>query len=64
MIKVIDQNRNEHQLTDRLERMVIFLIENAGEVVKPVNAQLTFHCAGHSVSATISKSLEISKPGS
>ncbi len=63
MIRVIDRNRNEHELTDRLERIVMMLIENASEVVKPERAQVIFNCAGHAVSATINKDLEISKPG-
>ena len=63
MIRVIDQQRNEHELADRLEKMVLLLIENAGEVVRPDKARVMFNCVGHSVSATIEKTLEINQPG-
>jgi len=62
MLKVIDQTGNKHDLSGRLEKMVMLIIENAGEIVKPQNAQIVLDCAGGAVSASIKKQLEIPRP--
>ena len=62
MITVKDAQGNTHNLTTRLESIVMFVLENSGEIVKPLNAQLTFDCAGGKVVASIRHQLEISKP--
>lgn len=59
---VKDRNGNEHKLPPRLEAMVTYIVENAGEIVRPLNAQVTFDCAGGKVSASIRKALEMSVP--
>lgn len=59
MIKVID-GVNAHDVSGRLETIIRCLLENAGEVVKPQNAQIIFDCAGYKVSATIKKQMEVS----
>jgi len=62
MITVKDAQGNIHNLTSRLESIVALVVENSGEIVKPLNAQITFDCAGGKVSASIRKQLEISRP--
>lgn len=62
MITVKDAQGNIHNLTTRLESIVMFVIENSGEIAKPLNTQITFDCAGGKVSASIRKQLEISRP--
>jgi len=62
MITVKDAQGNIHNLTSRLESIVTLVVENSGEIVKPINAQITFDCAGGKVSASIRKQLEISRP--
>ncbi len=62
MLKVIDKARNEHQLDGRLEKIVMLVIENAGDIVKSTNTQLTFDCAGATVSASLKRPLELSRP--
>lgn len=62
MLKVTDSTGNKHDLGGRLERLVMFIIENSGEIVKPQNAQIVFDCAGGTVSASIKKQLEIQRP--
>jgi len=62
MIIVTDRQGNKHQLDGRLERIVMAVIENAGEIVKSTNTKIEFNCAGASLSATIQKSLEITRP--
>ena len=61
MITVKDA-QNSHELTGRLESIVRMVVENAGEIVKPQNAQVVFDCAGGKVSASIRKQLEQSRP--
>jgi hypothetical protein len=62
MVTVKDRNGNEHKLSSRLESMVMYIVENAGEIAKPLNAQVTFDCAGGKVNASIRKALEIAVP--
>jgi hypothetical protein len=62
MIKVTDEQGNEHQLQGRLKLIVMAVIENAGEIAKPINAQVIFDCAGKRVSPSIRKALETSRP--
>lgn len=62
MIKVTDSTGNKHDLSGRLERLVVFILENAGEIARPQNAQIVFDCAGGTVSASIKKQLEIQRP--
>ncbi len=62
MVTVKDRNGNVHELTARLEQMVTLIVENAGDIVRPLNAQVVFDCAGGKVSASIRKSLEMSVP--
>jgi hypothetical protein len=62
MVVVKDASGNKHELTGRLEKIVMAVIENAGDIVKPTNAKIEFHCAGGSLSATIQKSLEMPRP--
>ena len=62
MVTVEDQTGNKHELRGRLERLVVCVIENAGEIVKSQNAQIVFDCAGNTVSASIRKQLEIPRP--
>ena len=58
MIKVIDSARNEHQVEGRLEKIIMLLIGNAGEIVKSTNAQITFDCSGYTVSASLKRILD------
>ncbi len=62
MVTVKDKQGNQHELPGRLETLVMFVVENAGEIAKPQNAQIVFDCAGAKVSASIRKQLEISRP--
>lgn len=62
MLKVMDPNGNEHELRGRLERLVMVIIDNAGEIVKAQNTQIVFDCAGGAVSASIRKQLEVQRP--
>ncbi len=62
MIKVQDKSGNKHELEGRLERMVDFILQNAGEIARPQNVQITFDCAGGAVSASIRKTLEVQRP--
>jgi hypothetical protein len=62
MIIVTDKQGNKHQLEGRLERIVLAVIENAGEIVKSTNTKIEFNCAGSALSATIQKSLEMPRP--
>lgn len=61
MVIVEDQTGNKHELRGRLERLVLCVLENAGEIAKPQNAQIIFDCAGNAVSASIRKQLEIQR---
>lgn len=62
MVKVMDPRGNEHQLPGRLGEMVMLVVENAGEIARPQNAQIVFDCAGAKVSASIRKQLESPTP--
>ena len=57
-----DPQGNEHHLTGRLESIALALIANAGEIVRPQNAQIIFDCAGAKVSAAIRHQLEMTRP--
>jgi hypothetical protein len=62
MVTVKDGKGNRHELTGRLEKIVLMVVENAGDIVKPVNAKLEINLSGGAVSASIQKSLEIPRP--
>jgi hypothetical protein len=62
MMTVKDAQKNEHELSGRLESIVAMVIANAGEIVRSQNAQIVFDCAGGKVSASIRKQLEPSRP--
>jgi hypothetical protein len=59
---VKDPQGNSHQLTGRLETIVLALIENASEIVRPQNARIEFDCSGSKVSAAIRHQLEMQRP--
>jgi hypothetical protein len=59
---VRDPQGNSHQLTGRLETIVLVLLENAGEIARPQNARIEFDCAGARVSAAIKHQLEVQRP--
>lgn len=57
MIRVIDRAKNTHDLTGRLETMVNLIVENAAEIARSQQAQITFDCAGGKVSASIKRTM-------
>ena len=62
MMTVKDQTGNKHDLSGRIERMVTYILDNAGEIARPQNVQVVFDCAGGAVSASIKHQLEIQRP--
>lgn len=62
MVVVKDSQGNKHELTGRLEKMVLLILDNAGDIVKPINAKVEFNCAGSTLSATVLKALEMNRP--
>ena len=62
MIKVTDKAGNKHELEGRLERLIELVLQNAGEIAKPLNAQIVFDCSGGAIKASIRKQLEVPLP--
>ena len=63
MITVKDARGNSHQLDGRLETIVQAVIDNAGIIARPQNAQIIFDCAGFGkVDASIKHRLEVNRP--
>ncbi len=62
MIIVKDRAGNSHQLEGRLEAIVLAIVENAGEIARPLNARVEIDLSGGKVSAAIKHSLEVPAP--